>query len=131
MLAELAYRRYLRASGGQRLGGSLKTMFNRAASQLVRQGRVRQLVDNLLGKMTKTLYLPGTPSMVMRERGSRELREVPRSEVKAVMHMLGLTDELTEQVIRATLDSSGRSSLSRAAATPTDRRKPSAKSGSL
>ena len=114
MVAELAYRRYMRASGGQRLGGVLKSAFNKAASHLVRRGRVRQLVDGLPGQMTKTLYLPKTPPVVVRERGARELREVPRSEVQAVLRINGLADELTEDIMRLTLEAYGRSALTRA-----------------
>ncbi len=114
MLAELAYRRYLRASGGQRLGGALKTVFNRAAARLVREGRVLQLVDDLPGQITKTLYAPESPPVVERERGGRELKEIPRSEVQVVLRLNGLKDELTEDVMRATLDTYGRSSLTKA-----------------
>ena len=49
-----------------------------------------------------------------RERGGRDLSEIPRSEIQVVLRLNGLTDELTENVMRATLDIYGRSSLTKA-----------------
>jgi len=56
---------------------------------------VRQVDDDLVGAIDKTLYLPGTPSVVVRELGPRQLVEVPRSEVATLAQKLtatGLTD---------------------------------------
>jgi hypothetical protein len=117
MHAELAYRRYLRASGGQRLGTVIKKSFNQAMARLIRSGRVQQLNDDIAGQLGKTVFAPGSPPVKVREIGDRGLEEVPRSEVAALMQQLlddGEAVEL-EGIKRAVLKAYGRTSLTRAA----------------
>lgn len=122
MPAELAYRRYLRASGGQRLGSVIKKTFNQSMTSLVRSGRLLQIRDDIPGQLAKTVYYPGTPPVVVRELGDRGLEEVPRSEVEALMQQL-LEDGVAhdpEGIKRAVLGKYGRSSLTRAASSYLD-----------
>lgn len=39
--------------------------------------------------MNRTLYLPGTPQIVVRELGERTVYDVPLSEVKALVEVVG------------------------------------------
>lgn len=112
--AELAYRRYLRASGGTRLGGNLRSKFDQATRRLVRSRRVAQIKDRSTGQSAKTLYVPGTPSVVVREKGSRDLLEVPSSEVKTLLLRRGMDGELTEELMRSVLADYGRQTLTKA-----------------
>jgi Protein of unknown function (DUF3320) len=88
MYASLAYRRYRRASGGQRLGPQVKRTFNQAMSQLIRSRRVVQIEDDIAGQIGKTVRLPGTPQVIVRELGDRALEEVPYSEVGTLMQQI-------------------------------------------
>ena len=45
MHAELAYRRYVRASGRERLGSGVKSVFNRVLFSAVSRGEVLQIDD--------------------------------------------------------------------------------------
>ncbi len=115
MKAELAYRRYHLASGRQRIGGTIRSNFNKAAAYLVRTGRVHQLKDAISGQAAKTLYIPGTPPVVVRESGGRNMTEVAPSEIHQLLVMRGMDGQLTEQVMRAVLADYERASLTKAA----------------
>jgi hypothetical protein len=83
----------------------MRQQYNRLIHRAMRAGAVRQIDDDLVGVIDKTLYLPGTPSVVVRELGSRQLVEVPRSEVATLARRLtaaGYTDTK-----RAVLDALG------------------------
>ena len=122
MPAHLAYRRYLTASGGQRLGSRIKRTFDQAMALLVRSGRVAVLQDDIVGQIDKTVHAPGTPPVIVRELGDRQLWEVPPSEIQSLMSRLqeteGLHDE--ESVKRAVLRVYGRKSLTKATSTYLD-----------
>lgn len=115
ILGELLYRRYIRASGAARLGGQIKSELNKATAALVRARRVAQLNDGVRGQMLKTLYIPGTPQVVLREAGRRDLEgEVPRSEVKALLEHFGMVGgEPTETVMRQVLEVYGLTGLTK------------------
>lgn len=116
ILAELAYRRYIHASGGKRLGPALKRVLNQATAKLVRAQRLAELPDDLPGQITKTLYAPESPAVVVREIGDRQLHEVPRSEVRALIGVIGL-DFDDPDVKRRVLSTYGRVALTQAADT--------------
>jgi hypothetical protein len=81
VLAQRVYELYVRASGGHRVGKNVRQVLNRAAYAAIRSGHIAQLEDDVPGQVGKTLYLPGTPSVVLRRRGERTLEQVPRTEV--------------------------------------------------
>jgi hypothetical protein len=56
----------------------------------VRTGRWLRVKDRLSQPSDATLYLPGHPPVVVRERGPRELAEIPRSEIRSLIDQLGL-----------------------------------------
>jgi hypothetical protein len=67
--------------------------------------------------LDRTLYLPDTAPVVVRELGPRDLLEVPKSEVHALIVGLGMIgDGDTERVSRAVLTAYGLSRLGSRAA---------------
>ena len=54
-----------------------------------------------------TLYVPGKPSILVRELGPRQLSDVPRSEVAKLIKYLDLEDAADEVVKRAVLNAYG------------------------
>lgn len=113
ILAGYAYRKYVRASGGQRVGSAIKTHLNRATAALVRTRRIAQVSDGISGQIGKTLHVPGGPPVVLREPGERDLFwEVPPGEVRALLEMLGMREgQPTELVMREALRIYGAGSL--------------------
>ncbi len=101
---------------------AIERTFNQAMARLVRPGRVQVLQDDIVGQIDKTVHAPGTPPVVVRELGDRQLWEVPPSEVQELMRRLqeaeGLHDE--ESVKRAVLRVYGRKSLTKATSTYLD-----------
>jgi hypothetical protein len=52
----------------------------------------------------KTLYLPGTPSVVLRRRGDRELEQIPPTEVAAVArHILNQDPDTNDSELKRLL----------------------------
>ena len=88
--AERAYRLYTRAAGGQRVGPDIRRTFHKATRQALRKGLIRQLDDEIAALDEKTLYVPGKPSILVRELGPRQLSDVPRSEVAKLIKYLDL-----------------------------------------
>ncbi|MGX5653300.1 hypothetical protein ACWKWC_00830 [Geodermatophilus nigrescens] len=111
MLAARAYRLYVVASGGQRVGGDIKSALNSVVHGELRKRRLAAIPDGTPGIVDRTLFLPGTASVVLRELGARELTEIPMSEVYALIQELGLAGQTSEQVSRAVLKAYGLSRL--------------------
>ncbi|HEV8597070.1 MAG TPA: AAA domain-containing protein [Candidatus Dormibacteraeota bacterium] len=88
MLAARAYELYVRASGGQRVGKALRQTLNRAAAAAIRAGRIAAVDGDAPGQINKTLYMPNTPSVIPRQRGDRQLEQIPVTEVAEVLRRL-------------------------------------------
>jgi very-short-patch-repair endonuclease len=88
VVASRVYELYVRANGGFRVGKNIRSTLNRATAAAVRAGRLEQIEDDEPGQARKTLFLPGTPPVVVRVRGERDLEEIPVSEVAAVARRL-------------------------------------------
>jgi hypothetical protein len=86
--AKRAYRLYILAAGGQRVGPDIRRTFHKAKQQALRKGLIRQLDDGITALDEKTLYVPGKPSTLVRDLGPRQLTEVPRSEVAKLIKYL-------------------------------------------
>jgi hypothetical protein len=91
MHAHRMYQLYVRASGGQRVGKEAQRLLNTLTANGVRTGQWLRVKDRLSNPPDATLYLPGHPPVVVRERGPRELAEIPRSEIRSLIDQLGLT----------------------------------------
>ena len=105
--AERVYRLYNRATGGYRVGPEIRRTFHKATRQALRNGLIRQLDDEIAAFDEKTLYVPGKPSILVRELGPRQLSDVPRSEVAKLIKYLDLEDAADEVVKRAVLNAYG------------------------
>ena len=105
--AERIYRLYTRAMGGRRVGPDIRRTFHKATRQALRNGLIRQLDDEITVLDEKTLYVPGEPSILVRELGPRQLSDVPHSEVAKLIKNLDLEDAADEVVKRAVLNAYG------------------------
>ena len=110
VVAIRAYRLINRASGRQRLTAPARRALNRACAAAVRDGSV--VATNPLeleGQAQIVLRSPESPSVILRERGPRELDELPPDEVAMMLRVLreanGTTE--TEALKRQVLDRLG------------------------
>ena len=107
ILARRAYQLYVQASGGQRVGSEIKRILNKVTYDQIRNDRLAYIDDNAEGLIDRTLYLPGTDAVVVRELGPRDLIEVPKSEIRALIAQLNLDGQTGQAVSRAVLDAYG------------------------
>lgn len=115
MRAEWTYRRYVKASGKERLGSSIKATLNRIMYEAVRCGQLGQIEDNVVGQIGRTVYAPGSEPVVVRELGPRALDDVPQTEIRALAEALGLGSRPQVDVKRAVLAAYGRTMLTKTA----------------
>ena len=98
VVAIRGYRLINRASGSQRLTGPVRRMLNRASAAAIRGGTIVATNPfNVQGQGQLVLRMPGTPSVNVRERGSRELDELPPDEVAAMLKSLRERDTQLDQ----------------------------------
>jgi hypothetical protein len=107
MHAQHAYRVYTQAAGGHRVGTEIRRALDAATRIAFRTGALNQLNDDLLLPYDKTLYAPGQPPVLLRELGTRQLSDVPRSEVAELIKLLSLEDASADVVKRAVLNAHG------------------------
>jgi very-short-patch-repair endonuclease len=105
--AQHAYRVYTQAAGGHRVGTEIRRALYAATLRALRTGALDQLNDDLLLPYDKTLYAPGQPPVLLRELGTRQLSDVPRSEVAELIKLLNLEDSSTDEIKRAVLNAYG------------------------
>jgi hypothetical protein len=96
VITERIYELYLRASGGIRVTKPIRDALGEATATAVKRGQLKQIQDRLAGRWVKTLYLPQTPSIVLRRRGDRELEDIPPTEVAAVARHIISSDPSVE-----------------------------------
>lgn len=98
------YELYLRASGGHRVTKPVRDTLDQATDTAVARGLLQQIRDNMTDRSVKTLYLPGTPSVVLRRRGDRELEHIPPTEVAAVArHILNQKPRINDSELQRLL----------------------------
>jgi very-short-patch-repair endonuclease len=83
-VTDRVYELYVRASGGRRVTKPVRDALDKAADTALRNGQLKQIRDNLAGRTVRTVYLPDTPPVIVRQRGDRELEHIPPTEVAAV-----------------------------------------------
>jgi len=89
--AQRIYQLHARAAGGQRVGREMRQAYNRLLNHLVKSGRLALLDDLIQGPTERipfterTVFIPGSPKVVARELGPRQLAEVPISEIAALI----------------------------------------------
>ena len=111
--AERAYRLYILAAGGEKVGPAIRRTFHKATRQALRKGLIRQLDDGITDPDQKTLYVPGKPSTLVRDLGPRQLTDVPRSEVAKLIKYLSGQGAADDTIKRAVLNAYGLVQLSR------------------
>jgi len=99
-----AYRLYVQAAGGARVGTEIRRSLLAATRRALRVGTFCGIDDGVPLGDEKTLYLPGTPPVLVRELGPRQLCDVPRSEVALLIDGLGLNGADPDVIKRAVLD---------------------------
>jgi very-short-patch-repair endonuclease len=107
MHAQHAYRMYTQAAGGHRVGAEIRRALEAATRNALRTGTLHQLEDDLLLPHDKTLYAAGQPPVLLRELGTRQLSDVPRSEVTELIRLLNLEGSSADVVKRAVLNAYG------------------------
>lgn len=110
MHAISAYQIYVKASGGHRVGRDIRSTLNQVLNRGLQSGKVAQIQDSIVGQVEKTLYVPGTSPVVVRELGPRSLTDVPRSEIATLIEMLG-QDQSRSEVQRNVLKALGLTKL--------------------
>ena len=98
IVAIRAYRLINRASGSRRLTGPARRALNLASSAAIRAGVV--VASNpfdLSGQAQLVLRMPGAASVDVRERGPRELDEVPPDEVATMLRSIREKDPELDQ----------------------------------
>jgi very-short-patch-repair endonuclease len=107
MHAQHAYRVYTQAAGGQRVGAEIRRALAAATRNALRTGALHELKDDLLLPHDKTLFATGQPAVSLRELGTRQLSDVPRSEVAKLIKLLNLEGSAADVVKRAVLNAYG------------------------
>lgn len=106
-----AYQLYNRAAGLARVGKELRRIYNRAMYSAIRSGKLVQSNDwGTSGQQDKIVRAPGVPAVVVRERGDRELDEIPPTEMAVVFRTIAeanglkLVEDNKEVIFRLTLE---------------------------
>ena len=97
VVAIRAYRLVNRASGSRRLTKPARQALNRACALAERRGLV-VATDPLQfeGQAQRVLRVPESPEVVIRERGPRELDEIPPDEMATLLRLLHSADQTLE-----------------------------------
>ncbi|EYB67853.1 hypothetical protein DEIPH_ctg032orf0104 [Deinococcus phoenicis] len=86
MLCRQAYQTYTRAAGVN-YGKAVQSQLNKAVTKGLRAGIFEQTDEwGTPGQVEKVVRLAGTPAVRLRERGPRDLTDVPPLELAALMH---------------------------------------------
>ena len=84
VVTDRVYELYVHASGGHRVTKPVREALDQATGTALKKGLLEQIRDNMTNHSMRTLYLPGTPSVIQRQRGDRDLEHIPPTEVAAV-----------------------------------------------
>lgn len=105
--SERAYQLLANACGIQRIRRRTRSKLNSAAAQAARTRRL-VAVDpwDKAGQIHKTLHMPDSPPVVLRERGPRTLYEIPPEEIAALMRKITARErpKSEEELFRQVLD---------------------------
>ena len=87
VLKEHAVNVYRKAAGIGRVGNILRPKFDSAVDVALRKGLIEQRTEPRRDdEMVQVLWMPGTPKVVLRDRGDRGPNEIPPSELAALMN---------------------------------------------
>jgi len=104
VVTDRLYELYVRASGGQRVGKNIRHALDQATTAAIRKGLLCQTGDGKTSQSARTLHLPGTPPVILRRRGDRELEHIPPTEVAAVVrHILSQDPSISDSELKRLL----------------------------
>jgi hypothetical protein len=104
VVTDRLYELYVRASGGQRVGKNIRHVLDQATTAAIRKGLLCQTGDGQTSHSARTLHLPGTPPVILRRRGDRELEHIPPTEVGAVVrHILNHDTSISDSELKRLL----------------------------
>ena len=87
VLKEHAVKVYRKAAGIGRIGSILQPKFDSTIESAVRNGKIEQRTERRRdNEVVQVLWMPGTPKVVLRDRGDRAPNEIPPSELAALMN---------------------------------------------
>ncbi len=86
MSTQQLYRIFVKASGRHRVGRQSRSALNKAVSKAIRDGLLEDRNETgEAGLKGRVLRVAGSPAVVVRPRGNRELTEIPPSEIATLM----------------------------------------------
>lgn len=88
-----AFRLYLDAAGGGRLTRTVQATLGDAVAEAIDRGLMATVDDAHVSSLDQTVFRPGRGPVVIRELGPRDLYDVPRSEIRALVERLDLLDD--------------------------------------
>jgi very-short-patch-repair endonuclease len=117
LTTDRAYRLYIRAAGFSRVTKQARGPLNRALFHLGSRVVFDELTNPETNWPQRVVRIPGTPPVVVRRLGDRDLYEVPLNEIAELM-LMGRRERVSstrEQLMRYVLDTYGLSRLTRRA----------------
>lgn len=108
---ERAYKVYIRGAGSTRVTKAARSKLDHAVHRLLdqKQAQIDELSSPEEGEIQRVLRVPGSPEVVLRKIGSRDLYEVPLNEVVALMEsrLQRIPRASHEELMRFVLDTYG------------------------
>ena len=108
VVAKRAYDIYLRSCGIKRMGHDLKHTMNKALSRSIAEGLLVAEDERAKGGVIYSVVrTPGTSPIRLRDRGQRDLEEIPPSELQVVARRIALRHDMefgTDEHLRAVLE---------------------------
>lgn len=107
MHVQRLYHICVKATGGSRVGRDIRSHLDRALRIATRDGVIQLLEDEHDELSDRTVYLTGRSPVEVRKLGSRQLTEVPRSEVHQLIQVLGVASSSPDARARRVLSAYG------------------------
>ena len=108
---ERAYKVYIRGAGSTRVTKAARSKLDHAVNRLLdqKQAQIDELPSPEEGEIQRVLRVPGSPEVVLRKIGGRDLYEVPLNEVVALMEsrLQRIPRASHEELMRYILDTYG------------------------
>jgi len=106
IVADRLYSLLVRSSGGSRVTKPVRRVLNRALYRMQHQLDISEFASPVTNWPQRVVKLRGAPPVVVRERGPRDLYEIPLNEIAAVIEDLRRRRPLSrdESLMRDVLD---------------------------
>lgn len=84
-----------------RVGKNIRHALDQATTAAIRRDLLQQIGDGVTNPAEQTLHLPGTPPVILRRRGDRDLEHIPPTELAAVArHILGQDTTISDSELK-------------------------------